>query len=289
MDKLLKDIKDLKIQGATEVAKAGLMYIKKVVERTKSKNKEELKQELLREINTMRKIRPTEPALFNVLTSIFVKFEKAEISSVENMKNYLYRICEEKITEIDSLLEKVSKIASKDIQNGDTILTHCHSNTLMSVFKKAVKDGKHFKVIVTETRPLFQGLKTAKELLAVGVETIYCVDAAMGYVMKDANKVFVGCDAIFYDGSIINKIGTFPMAIVAKQFGKPFYVVGETIKITEKVDIEQRSPDEVIDPRKLSGAKIINPAFDVTPSDFITAIITERGKVSPEMIRKILI
>jgi len=288
MDKLLEDIKNLKIQGASNIAISGLLYIKKIIERSGSKNRKEFEIELMKKIDELRNVRPTEPALFNVLASVLTELERMKTSDADTIKKYILRLCDGKIKEIKSMVEMVSKIASKEIKNGDTIMTHCHSNTVVSAFKRAKYDGKNFRVIVTETRPLFQGLKTAKDLLKIGVETIYCVDSAIGYMMKEVNKVFVGCDAILYDGSIVNKIGTFPIAIVAKQFVKPFYVIGETIKITEKIELEHRSPKEIVDPKKLPGAKILNPAFDITPSEFITAIITEKGKINPKIIRTLI-
>ncbi|HJW97041.1 MAG TPA: ribose 1,5-bisphosphate isomerase, partial [archaeon] len=108
--------------------------------------------------------------------------------------------------------------------------------------------------------------------------------------MKKCTKVLVGCDAILPDGSIVNKIGTLPMAIVAKAFGKPFIVAGLTSKLTHRVEIEERDPKEVEDPANLKGAKIINPAFDITPADYVDFIITEKGIVKPhdvfEMVRE---
>ena len=169
---------------------------------------------------------------------------------------------------------------------------HCHSHDVVAILLEAKKQGKRFDVIVTETEPRRQGELTARDLLKAGIKVTYCVDSAIGYVMKSADRVLVGCDAILADGSIVNKIGTFPIAIVAQRFGVPFYVAGETLKfdtqtiagIPEK--IEQRDPKEVIDPKKIRGAKIINPAFDVTPADYVHSLITEKGIMKPEMLRR---
>ena len=106
--------------------------------------------------------------------------------------------------------------------------------------------------------------------------------------MGSADKVMLGCDAILPDGSIVNKIGTFPMAMVAMQFARPVYVLGETLKYVKRVEIEERDPAEVIDPKKLKGARIINPAFDVTPAEYIHVLITEKGLMSPAAVRDLL-
>ena len=108
--------------------------------------------------------------------------------------------------------------------------------------------------------------------------------------MKRATKVLVGFDALLIDGSLVNKIGTLPIAIVAKRFGRPFLAAGESLKITKDVpDIEQRDPEELINPKQLPGAKIVNPAFDLTPAEYVTKIITEKGVFRPDEIRKLLL
>lgn len=284
MDKLLSDIKTMKIQGAREVAKAGLDYVSKKAKNFNADNKEKFQKLLLEEINRVIKIRPTEPMLINSLARIAVEFEKADIKGVPAMKSFVAQRCSNQRSEIQSMLRAIAVNGAKEIDDGDVIMTHCHSHDVMAIFAEAKRQKKDFKVIVTETRPLYQGLKTAKELLKMGVRIKYGEDSIMAHCMKETTKILVGCDAILHDGSIANKIGTFPIAIVAKEFDRPFLVAGETLKMTEHVQIEQRPLKEVIDPKKLLGAEIINPAFDITPGNLVTAIITERGKLLPSQL-----
>jgi len=159
--------------------------------------------------------------------------------------------------------------------------------------KKAKEKRKKFRVIVTETRPLNQGLATAKELAAAHIETTYIVDSAVSSVMKQVTKVLIGCDAILADGSIVNKIGTYTIALVAEKFQTPVFVAAETLKYDRITvmgtaePIEERGPEEVTDTKDLKGVKISNPAFDVTPASLISALITEKGIMRPELIREI--
>jgi ribose 1,5-bisphosphate isomerase len=287
MDKILRDIKELKIQGAREVAKAGLKYLRFFVTKHRFKNKKDMVSKLQRESKKLIKLRVTEPALRNTLISILVKVQNAPIEDVEKLKKYILKLSDDKMKEFNIMLETISRFGSEIIADGDTILTHCHSHLVVEIFRRAKKDGKDFTVIVTETRPRNQGLLTLKDLLKSGINIVYCVDSAIGYVMKDVTKVLTGCDAILPDGSIVNKIGTLPMAIVAKRFGKPFYIAGETIKSTEEVEIEERGPEEVLNPKKFPKAKIINPAFDIIPAEYTTEIITEKGRIKPDLLNKL--
>ncbi len=281
MDRILADIKNLKIQGAREVAKAGLEYVSRKAKSFSAADKERFQAMLLKEINRVIKVRPTEPMLVNSLAKVAVAFERADVRTPSAMKLFTTTMCAKQKETIDSMLRRIAVNGAREIADGDAIITHCHSHDLMAAFAEARRQKRNFSAIVTETRPLYQGLKTARELLKMGVPVTYCEDSAMACAMKGATKAMVGCDVILPDGSIINKIGTFPLALTAKEFGRPFIVLGETLKMAEQAEIEQRPPQEVVNPAKLPGAKIINPAFDITPGHMVTAIITEKGTLLP--------
>jgi ribose 1,5-bisphosphate isomerase len=189
-------------------------------------------------------------------------------------------------------VQKIAVIGAGSISEGDTVMTHCHSEHVAAIFKEAKNQKKNFTVIVTETEPMRQGLKTAKDLLEARIPVTYCVDSAIGFLMKKVDKVIVGCDAILADGSIVNKIGSLPLAIVANRFNVPFFVAGESMKFDRQTvagvpePLEQRSPSEIIGAADLRGAQVINPAFDVVPADLVTALITEMGVMKPELLRQ---
>jgi methylthioribose-1-phosphate isomerase len=194
--------------------------------------------------------------------------------------------------------EKIGKNGAKLLKDGDVVLTHCNAGALatvdygtaLGVIRSAWREGKRIKVIVTETRPLLQGARlTAWELKRDGIPTTLVVDSAVGYMMAkgEVTKVLVGADRIAANGDAANKIGTYTIAVLAKEHHVPFYVVAPTTSIDmntptgEKIPIEYRAPQEVqfIQGKRISpkGVKVLNPAFDVTPARFITAIVTERG------------
>jgi len=288
--KIICDIKKLKIQSAHGIAHAGIECLKIAINSSKAKDRKDFLVEIQDIAQKIKTARSTEIELGSIINLVLFKISDNEIEDIERMKDFALSVCDKQIAETEVAMQRLIENGAKQIHNGDCILTHCHSRTVVGIFREAKKQGKDFTVFVTETRPLKQGLITAKDLLDSKIKIVYGVDSDMGYLMKKCTKVLVGCDAILPDGSIVNKIGTLPMAIVAKAFGKPFIVAGLTTKLTHKVEIEDRDPREVEDPRKLRGAKIINPAFDITPGDYVDFIITEKGVVKPhdvfEMVRE---
>ena len=186
-------------------------------------------------------------------------------------------------------------------EDGDTVLTHCNAGSLATVdygtalapLRIAKEKGKRIKVIATETRPVLQGARlTTYELLKDGFDVTLISDTMVGYVMwlGKVDKVIVGADRVLKDGHVINKIGTYQIAVLAKRHGIPFYVAlpSSTFDPKTKLDevkIEERDPNEVIYVKRCRIApkqvKVFNPAFDVTPPELVTAMITERGIVYP--------
>ena len=200
---------------------------------------------------------------------------------------------------IDAILKYLQKAqewiaynGSKIIKNGDVIMVHCHSSTVLNILRRAkMEEHKKFKVIVTETRPKMQGLKTAKELVKMGVPIYYIVDSAGPFFMSVCNLVLVGSDAIRAEG-ILNKIGTYPLALAAREIGVPFYVAASKDKLDYDIvsKIEDRPDREIGNPEELekTGGEIENPAFDLTPWKLITAVITESGLLGEREIRILL-
>lgn len=282
---IIKDIKSLKIQGAREVAKAGVKCLKIAAEKSRARNKRDFIRDLQKVVDKLLKARPTEPMLKNSIKIIMLKVHDHDFV---NIKNFTSRLCDNYLLEMKNLLNRIAEEGANQILDGDVILTHCHSHDVIQAMVLAKKQGRKFEVIVTETEPRGQGIITARDLLKEKIPVTFCIDSAVGHVMGSVDKVMIGCDAILPDGSIVNKIGTFPMSIVAMQFAKPVFVLAETLKYTRKVEIEERDAKEVIDPKKIKGAKIINPAFDITPAEYIHVIVTERGLMSPRAVRDLL-
>lgn len=188
------------------------------------------------------------------------------------------------------------------LKDGDTVLTHCNAGSLatseygtaLSVFYMAKERGMTIKAFADETRPRLQGANlTAFELMEHGVDVTLICDNMAAVVMSQGkiNAVIVGCDRVAANGDTANKIGTFSVSVLAKQFGVPVYIAAPTTTIDmacptgKEIPIEERSRDEVLQINGAyiapEGVKTYNLAFDVTPAEYITAIVTEKGIVYP--------
>ncbi|HEU16120.1 MAG TPA: S-methyl-5-thioribose-1-phosphate isomerase [Nitrososphaeria archaeon] len=224
------------------------------------------------------------------------------------LDSYLRGGADEALREAESILEYERESArmigvhgERLLMDGDVVLTHCNAGALATVeygtalapIRVAIEMGKRIRVIADETRPVLQGARlTAFELVKDGIDTTLISDTMVGYAMSKGlvNKVIVGADRVLMDGYVFNKIGTYQVAILARTHHVPFYVAMplSTLDPTsspEDVVIEERDPKEVlyVRGRRIAprGVKVMNPAFDMTPPEYVSAIITERGIAEP--------
>lgn len=286
-------IRNLEVQGARNVAIAAIKAIETMAKETKAKNKREFLKELLEAKEILFDSRETEPLLRNALRWIISKVEASDRKQVEELCAMVSRDSEQFLKDLENSKEKIAEIGAKRIPNNSIILTHCHSSTVTRMIGKAKEEGKSFKVICTETRPVFQGRITAKEMVDLEIETTLIVDSAARSFMNQVDLVIVGADAITSEGNVLNKIGTSAIALIAHESRAPFYVVSELLKFDPATlygdyeKIEERSPDEIWKkpPKNLI---VRNPAFDVTRRDFIHGIICEEGIISPHSITEVI-
>ncbi|MFA5746379.1 MAG: S-methyl-5-thioribose-1-phosphate isomerase [archaeon] len=286
--KIGKDIKEIKIQGASKIELAAVLGILEVINQSKLEGNDFL-GEVVENINYLISQRPNEPKLRNSLSYIWQMSNKYQSVKERNVLVELINSYE-KTTETNN--ELISEYASQMITNGSTILTHCHSNLVENAFKKAYDRGIDFEVICTETRPRFQGRITAKALCEYGINTTQIVDSAVSAYLKKADLFITGADVIFQDGSIMNKVGTHTISLVAKNFKTPHIVLTSThcvetdIFVSLNEQIEERNIDEIwseADGRP-DNLKLKNPSFDIVPNDLIDKFITEEGVFSPETL-----
>lgn len=254
---ICRDIKSLKIQGATNVAKAGIQALK-----------------LKHDANSVKKIinlRPTEPALRNA-----IKFSLKDIK--KNPDKALKHFGEAK--------KKIAEIGAREIPKGSVVFTHCHASTVTGILKEAFKTKK-FEVYCTETRPMFQGRKTAEELASAKIPVTMFVDSAARYALKNSDIMLIGADAVLSSGKVANKIGSELFAEVAKKYDIPVFVCTDSWKFDPLTvwgyteELEKRESKEVW-PKPPKGVKISNIAFELISPGIITSIISELGVYNPE-------
>lgn len=291
-------IKNLVVRGAPAIGVSGAFGLALAVLQSDA----ETKQDLISYLENARKILfETRPTVINLGWGL------NKIMDVAKHCNSIQEIKESVIAEAKKMAEddiEINKTMGKNgsvlFDNNDTIMTHCNAGALatvaygtaLGVIRATKESGKQVKVIATETRPIQQGSRlTAFELQHDGFDVSLIPDTAVGYSMANGlvNKVVVGADRIVKTGHVFNKIGTYQVATMAKQHGIPFYVAAplSTIDLKSKADeviIEMRKGSEVtgIGDKKTApdDVNVINPAFDMTPPELITGIITEKGVVS---------
>lgn len=297
-------IMKMKIRGAPALAAAAGMAIALTAMRSRARTRDALLRELRRSAKLIEGTRPTAVNLFVGVRRVMKAAEEA--GDLERTKRAVIeearRIADEDVT----VNMKIGENGARLLRDGDTVMTYCNAGALatvdygtaLGVIRAAWKRGKRINVIACETRPLLQGARlTAWELRRDGIPVTVITDNMAGAVMRseDISAVIVGADRIAANGDTANKIGTYSLAVLAKEHGIPFYVAAPTstidmsIRRGDEIPIEHRSPDEVVFiggkrvvPR---GVPVINPAFDVTPARLIKAIITERGVVRPGELR----
>lgn len=291
VDAAVREIKSLRVQGARNVARRAIRAIKELV-LSRRWEKEDLVKSVHGAVVRLARSRPTEPAMRDALT--YVLRAIAELREREDFAGALVERLEMYEKDLEGMVKKLAEFGARKVPDGGTVITHCHSSELMAVFRRAKEEGKEFTVIVTETRPRYQGKITARELLGMGVRVVYVVDSAAYFFMREANVYMTGADAITSDGYVINKIGTALMALAADRFNVPYYVAASSLKFDPitiagySEPIEERDPSEVIDPKELSGAEIRNPAFDATPPELVDGVITELGVYHPQSLAAVL-
>jgi len=286
-------IRKLEVQGARNVAIAAIKALEALTEETTSKTWKEFLKELEEARATLFASRSTEPLMRNAVRWIISEVEKSGKKRVDALAEVVSISSKQFLKNLEASKECIANIGAKRIRENSVVFTHCHSSTVTHLLNKAKKDGTTFEVICTETRPVFQGRITAKEMLALDLKTTFIVDSAARSFMRSVDLVIVGADAITSEGNIINKIGTSTIALSAHEARKPFYVVTELLKFDPATvcgdfeKIEERDPEEVWEtaPRKLN---VRNPAFDVTRRDFIHGLICEEGIIPPHSAAEVV-
>lgn len=297
LDALILAIKKLAVRGAPALGIAAAFGLALAAFYSKSKNSKELIQELNQSARKLKAARPTAVNLFWAIDEILNLIKENHLSP-EILKLKVIQKASLIAKEEKERCYKISKLGAGLIKDNDRILTHCNTGilatggygTALGVIKSAFHQGKKVHVYVDETRPLLQGSRlTAWELKEEKIPYTLITDSMAGVLMrqKKINLIIVGADRIAGNGDTANKIGTYSLAVLAKAHKIPFYIAApySTIDIKLKnghdIPIEERDPDEIL---KIKGiliaplnSAVYNPAFDITPQKYITAIITEKG------------
>lgn len=303
-DAMAEAINNMRIRGAPLLGAAAAYGIALTAYNSKAEIKEKLLSELKEAATMIKRTRPTAVNLFWAIDRVLNKAQNSK-SPLQEIKTLVIEEAQ-KIADEDAKANRaIGKNGAELVKDGDTILTHCNAGELaaveygmsLGVVRAAWEQGKKIEVIADETRPLLQGARlTAYELQRDSIPVTLITDNMAGYVMSKGlvDLVIVGADRIVQD-AVFNKIGTYSVAVLAKENNIPFYVAApkSTFDLTRKaadVTIEERKPEEVthiggvqIAP---TGVRVLNPAFDATPLKYVSGIICETGIYYPKDFEK---
>jgi methylthioribose-1-phosphate isomerase len=291
-------IRTMIVRGAPAIGVAAAMGIALGVLQSPAKTVPELEQEFDTICDVLAGTRPTAVNLFWAIRRMRDRFEQLRSQPVEKIRQGLVAEAQRMLVEDIAANEAMGKYGAVLMPSSGGVLTHCNAGALatagygtaLGVIRAAVESGKQIEVFADETRPFLQGSRlTAWELMKDNIPTTLIADNMAGAMMRlgKIGAVIVGADRIAANGDVANKIGTYSVAVLAKEHGIPFYVAApiSTVDLStpdgSTIPIEQRAPSEVT---HLAGKQIApnavrveNPAFDVTPNKYVTAIVTERG------------
>lgn len=288
----IDDIVSIKIQGATNVALSTFAALEEWAKTTDITDWEIFKDQAGMYANMLANARPNEPLAKNgvrfMMTNLVLKYP--ELKDVKDGAQAIVELSQEYQKLLKDAKIKIAATGLETAGDAKIVFTHCHSSTAEAIIA-GINEKNKITAIATETRPLFQGRITAKNLVDHGVRTIMIVDSAAPYFIKDdenlpVDVVFLGADEINIYGDAVNKVGSFSMALSAYYASKPLYIVTPSLKldlstIYQPIKIELRDSKEIW-PEAPQGLEIINPAFDIVPHQFITGFITELGVIKPE-------
>lgn len=292
-------IRRLVVRGAPAIGVSAAFGLALAAQQSKAKTLPELMRDLDSAFKVLQATRPTAVNLFWALQRVMGKGKRAK--TLEEAKRVILNEALKMAQEDIETNRKIGAHGLKLFRDGDMVLTHCNAGSLatvaygtaLGVIRAARDSGKRLSVIATETRPVMQGSRlTAFELLHDGIDVSLITDTAVGHMMAigAVNHVIVGADRVLRTGHVFNKIGTYQVAILASKHNVPFYVAAplstfDFESTPEDVIIEDRSVDEVVKVGKRriapKGVRVFNPAFDITPPELITGIITEKGVLNP--------
>lgn len=302
MEQLLKDserIKSLEIQGATNVAISAINFLCEYADRiSKNLNIDDTFKELYKARDLLFNTRETEPTMRNGLNFLMNQLEKQKQGLTKNKLFEIISQCRDEYKKIlKNSKQRIAEIGARRFPELESkkkfvVMTHCHSSVVNRIFLEAKKQGKdNFKVVATETQPILQGRKTVKKLLNNGIEVIHIIDSAMRWAVNnlDVDLIIIGADSLTSEGTIINKIGSRLLALVAHEEHVPFYVASPLLKYNPQTSfgilekIEMRDPKEIWE-NAPENLQILNPAFETVSRRYIDGLISEAGIFAPSHV-----
>ena len=285
---LIDGIKNDKTHGASQLARQAASVLKVAAERSQTKSTDEFWQEQKEIGQRLMSARPAMAPVFNIVARLLDAMSgKVVEMELDSVRHFAISKVDEVVGDSLRAIAQIAQYGSELIADGDKIMTHSYSSTVVAMLKAAFAEHGNVEVITTRSGPGGSGEMTARELGLYGMTVTFIDDTAIGLYLSTVNKVVVGTDRICADGMVVNSVGTYQLALAGKKANIPFYVLCETLKFDPRVsggevDLEEKEPSEVIEPGRLPPeVRVKNPHFDITPLELITGIVTENGLLAP--------
>lgn len=290
---VLQEIENMNVKGGSPFGRSAAWAFKLALEQEDLKNADDIAERFNQLRRKMTALKPTMATIHNSCEWVFETLDQYKNEPIVELKKKICDVCERIIENSFQSVDDLAIYGAEMIHENDTILMHSYSSTLMAIFKAATAQGKHFKVICTESRPLRESRNAVKVLQTLNQDIIFISDASVYEFIPQADFIIMGADTLCADGSVANKMGSAQIAKLAQYCKVPVYFASELFKLdmrTQKgyrVELERRTKWEMIDKddfESLENIEIINQFFDCTPASDIRGIITEYGILHPSQL-----
>jgi translation initiation factor eIF-2B subunit delta len=282
IDETAAEIAAMRTHSSSEVAIKAARALAELRERDYA-TVEEFERDVERNAGALRRANPSHASLATVLDDIETAVVEGEFESVDAAQEGLVEAIDATVAVVDDAKDEAAAAAAGLLEDGDAILTHDYSSTVLGAIERATADGAELEVYVTEARPRFLGRRTARRLAEIdGVEPTLVVDAATGHVLETVDRVLTGMTCVVGD-TLYNRVGTYPLAATAAESGVPMTVAGSSAKIVDDgfvFENDFRDPVEVLR-EPADGFGIENPAYDATPLALVDRLATDQGVRQP--------
>lgn len=280
IDETVNEIEEMQTQSASIVAVKAAEALRELLDR-EFHTVEDFYRALEQNSGALQRANRSHAILYTSQERIVGEVTEADAGTVDEAKSKLAAVIEDVITEVEASKDRAAQEAAALIDDGDVLLTHENSSTVMATFEAALAAGNQFEVYVTESRPRYLGRRTARQLAAAdGVDVTLIVDSAVGYYLSECDRVFIGMNCLI-ENTIYNRVGTYPIAATAAHEAVPVTVVGSSSKFTGSgfvFENSHRSAVEVIR-EPADGFAVGNPGYDATPTQLIDSVVTDDGVI----------
>ena len=287
---VLQEIEDMNVKGGSPFGRAAAWMYKLAVEQETFADTGALRARLEGLAARIAGLKPTMGTVFNTQMLVFDLLDAAGDAPVGTVQERVGQLCDRLIAASYEAVGAVGEIGGAFIHDGDVVMMHSYTSTLMGIFQNAAALGRKFKVISTESRPLRESRHVVRGLQRLGIPVLYITDASIWEFMPQADYILMGADSLTWTGDVANKMGSAMIAQLALACKKPVYFATELFKLDTRtrcgyrVVLERRTPDEIVSPEdfeSLEGIEVVNQFFDLTPAAHIRGLITEFGVIAP--------